>query len=62
MEQTRFWSMVPEMHELTQAETYGAETVAIVDEETGGIILYCHEDSAERIINALVLQVEATPA
>lgn len=54
MLESRFWILfiLPEEDQGTLA--YGvADTVGIVDEEQGGIILYCHKDSANMIVEAL---------
>ena len=32
---------------------YGEETVGIIDNHLGGILLFCHQDSAERVIMSL---------
>lgn len=33
---------------------YGDDTYQIVDEGEGGVIAYCHNDSADRIVGALI--------
>jgi hypothetical protein len=47
----RFWvhdSVVQDQPDVGMP--YGGDTVGIVDEEEGGVILYCHRDSAAAII------------
>lgn len=38
----------------TDVLPYGDETFQIVDEAEGGVLAYCHEDNAERIVAALI--------
>lgn len=38
---------------------YGDATFQIVDEAEGGVIAYCHEDSADRIVAALIAARDA---
>lgn len=37
------------------------DTVAIVDNAQGGVILYCHAESAEHIMSALLWQDQTRP-
>ncbi|HEX9088691.1 MAG TPA: hypothetical protein VF867_14330 [Arthrobacter sp.] len=37
----------------TEHLPYGPDTYQVVDEAQGGVIAYCHRDSAERIVSAL---------
>lgn len=40
--------------DLTEDELpYGKDTVGIVDENEGGVIAYCHKDTAPAILDAL---------
>lgn len=50
----RFWihtSVVEDQPDVPMP--FGDDTVGIVDEEEGGVILYCHKDSAINIIEAI---------
>lgn len=40
---------------------YDGDTVGIVDDAQGGVILYCHTDSAEGIVGALLWQDQTRP-
>lgn len=56
--ESRYWichSLDPNFHEMP----YGDETVAVVDEKGGGIILYCHEKNADFILKALRVTEES---
>lgn len=37
------------------------DTVGIVDNAQGGVILYCHAESAEHIVSALLWQDQTRP-
>lgn len=45
-------ALTPDIHPGMAA--YGTDTVGIVDDAQGGVILYCHRDSVEHIILALL--------
>lgn len=45
----------------TDVLPYGDDTFQIVDEALGGVIAYCHEDSADRIVGALIAARDAGP-
>ena len=45
---SRFWSI--DVFEWT--EPFDGSTVGIVDENEGGIVVYCHENNADRVIEA----------
>lgn len=49
----RFWALDVTIED-GHPQAYGSDTVGIVDEEAGGVILYCHELNASRIIAALI--------
>lgn len=40
---------------------HGDDTVGIVDNAQGGVILYCHAESAEHIASALIWQDHTRP-
>lgn len=40
---------------------YGGDTVGIVDDAQGGVILYCHVEAAEHIIGALLWEDQTRP-
>jgi hypothetical protein len=46
--EARFW-----VDDSPGTTPWGAATVGIVDEESGGHILYCHETNAARILDGL---------
>lgn len=48
-EECRFW--VDDTPSATMP--WFASTVAIVDEDSGGVIVYCHEDNADRVLDGL---------
>lgn len=41
--------------------SFGSNTVGIVDNEQGGVILYCHSGSADSIMGALLWADRARP-
>lgn len=43
------------------AAAYDTDTVGIVDDAQGGVILYCHAESAEHIMSALLWQDQTRP-
>lgn len=51
-DQDRFWAMLAEESD-GHAQAFDDNTYGIVDETQGGVILYCHEDNVDFIINAL---------
>jgi hypothetical protein len=53
MEDPRFWILDVEI----DSAPFGADTVAIVDENEGGIIAYVHRDNANRIVAALAQSI-----
>ncbi len=53
-EASRFWvqdSVVEDTPDIPMP--FGADTVGIVDEDEGGVILYLHKDSADAVIESL---------
>ena len=54
----RFWTVSPDPDVPGHVTPYGAETVGIVDEEEGGVILWTHQNNAARILAALRAQVD----
>ena len=51
---SRFWvhdSVVEDTPDIPMP--FGADTVGIVDDDEGGVILYLHKDSADGVIEAL---------
>jgi hypothetical protein len=48
---SRFWVTEP----APEHTPYGEDTDAVVDDQFGGIILYCHKDHSARIILGLLL-------
>lgn len=48
----RYWAMEAEIRD-GHVQPYGSDTVGIVDEEEGGVILYCHRGNEDRILSAL---------
>lgn len=52
-------ALTPDIHPGMAA--YGTDTVGIVDDAQGGVILYCHRDSAEEVVGALLWQDQTRP-
>ena len=50
--ETRYWGMDANPED-GHAQPYGTDTVGVVDEEAGGVILYCHRLNEDRILAAL---------
>lgn len=54
-EEPRFWAMDIDKGEPSEPTNWldDGVLVGIVDEQEGGIIVYCHRDNEDRILNAL---------
>lgn len=59
--QSRFWVLDLPVDGTEHAMPYAADTVGIVDEDTGGVIAYVHSLNAERMLRALRLESSASP-
>lgn len=58
MDNQRFWihdSVIEDQADILLHAPFGTETVGIVDELEGGVILYCHKDAAPGILRLLMI-------